>query len=141
MQVQSGETPMLTHSLVYSSVLFALLLSPLGKAGQEPEVDLERAEELLHCSIMASQLRWTGYLPMTFAFKAYEPCKQLKDIEERNQCSNPIRSITQRAKTEQRFTESDMTYCISLLGDEKETAQLREKLQEQQRMYYEKMAE
>lgn len=132
---------MLTHSLVYSSVLFALLLSPLGKAGQEPEVDLERAEELLHCSIMASQLRWTGYLPMTFAFKAYEPCKQLKDIEERNQCSNPIRSITQRAKTEQRFTESDMTYCISLLGDEKETAQLREKLQEQQRMYYEKMAE
>ncbi|AEX20663.1 hypothetical protein [Vibrio sp. EJY3] len=134
-------------SLVYSSILFSLLFSPLGNAEQEPEVDLERTEELLHCSFMANRLGWTGYLTMTFAFEAYKPfeaskpCGHLKDVDERNQCLIPIRSIYQRAKTEQRYTESDLDYCISLLGDEQQTAKLREKLKEQQQRYYEKVAE
>lgn len=46
---------MINKSLVYSYILFTLLFSPLGKAEQEPEVDVERADALLHCSIMAKQ--------------------------------------------------------------------------------------
>lgn len=132
---------MINKSLVYSSILFSLIFSPISKAEQEPEVDLERAEALLHCSIMAKQLKWTGYLPMSFAFEAYKPCKHLKEITQRNQCSDPIRSLAHKAKTEQRFTETDMDYCLNLLGNEQETAKIREELNEQQRLYYEKMAE
>lgn len=132
---------MINKSLVYSSILFSLLFSPLGNAEQEPEVDLERAEALLHCSIMAKQLKWTGYLPMSFAFEAYKPCKHLKEITQRNQCSAPIRSLAHKAKREQRFTQADMDYCLSLLGNEQETANIREELDEKQRLYYEKMAE
>ena len=132
---------MINKSLVYSSILFSLLFSPLGNSEQEPEVDLERAEALLHCSIMAKQLKWTGYLPMSFAFEAYKPCKHLKEITQRNQCSDPIRSLAHKAKREQRYTQADMDYCLSLLGNEQETANIREELNEQQRLYYEKMAE
>ncbi|MGI9895998.1 hypothetical protein ACKVMY_10565 [Vibrio natriegens] len=132
---------MINKSLVYSSILFSLIFSPISKAEQEPEVDLERAEALLHCSIMAKQLKWTGYLPMSFAFEAYKPCKPLKEITQRNQCSDPIRSLAHKAKREQRFTQADMDYCLSLLGNEQETANIREELNEQQRLYYEKMAE
>ena len=132
---------MINKSLVYSSILFALIFSPLGKAEKEPEVDLERAEALLHCSIMAKQLKWTGYLPMSFAFEAYTPCKHLEEITQRNQCSDPIRSLAHKAKRERRFTQTDMDYCLSLLGNEQETANIREELNEQQRLYYEKMAE
>ncbi|NVC92158.1 hypothetical protein FC650_00580 [Vibrio natriegens] len=138
---------MFDRILLHGSILFALLFSPLNNAEQEPEVDLERTEELLHCSFMANRLGWTGYLTMTFALEAYKPfeaskpCGHLKDVDERNQCLIPIRSIYQRAKTEQRFTESDLNYCISLLGDEQQTAKLRERLKEQQQRYYEKVAE
>ncbi|MGP8308132.1 hypothetical protein [Vibrio sp. YIC-376] len=138
---------MINQPLTYCALLLTLLFSPLSKAELEPEVDLERTEELLHCSFMANRLGWTGYLSMTFAFEAYKPfkapkpCGHLKDVDERNQCLIPIRSIVQRAKTEQRFTESDLDYCISLLGDEQETAKLRKELGERQRRYYEKVAE
>lgn len=94
---------MIDRFLLHCSILFTLLLSPLGKAELEPEVDLERAEELLHCSVMAHQLKWTGYLTMTFAFKAYKPCKHLKEITERNQCSDPIRSLAHKTKRDQRL--------------------------------------
>lgn len=132
---------MFDRILLHGSILCALLFSPLNNAEQEPEVDLGRAEDLMHCSIMTKQLKWTGYLPMSFAFEAYKPCKHLKDITQRNQCSNPIRSLAHKAKREQRFTESDLNYCISLLGDEQQTAKLRERLKEQQQRYYEKVAE
>ncbi|UYI47261.1 hypothetical protein OFO16_00740 [Vibrio natriegens] len=122
-------------------MLVALLFSPFGNAEQEPEVDLGRAEDLMHCSIMTKQLKWTGYLPMSFAFEAYKPCKHLKDITQRNQCSNPIRSLAHKAKREQRFTQTDMNYCLSLIGNEMETEKIRQELNEQQRLYYEKMAE
>ncbi|MDV6253291.1 hypothetical protein [Vibrio sp. EA2] len=132
---------MISKSLICSSILFTLFLSPLSKAELEPEVDLERAEELMHCSVMSHQLKWTGYLTMYFAFEAYKPCKHLKDIRERNQCSHPIRSLFHKAEKEQRFTEADMDYCIGLLGNEQETKQIREDLGERQRRYYETVAE
>ena len=132
---------MFNHILLHVSILVALLFSPLSNAEQEPEADLGRAEDLMHCSIMTKQLKWTGYLPMSFAFEAYKPCKHLKDITQRNQCSNPIRSLAHKAKREQRFTQTDMDYCLSLLGNEMETKQIRRELNEQQRLYYEKMAE
>lgn len=129
-------------SIVYFSMAACwLLCSPLGNAEQEPEVDLGLAEDLMHCSIMTKQLKWTGYLPMSFAFEAYKPCKHLKDITQRNQCSNPIRSLAHKAKREQRFTQTDMDYCLSLIGNEMETEKIRQELNEQQRLYYEKMAE
>lgn len=131
---------MFNRILLHVSILVALLFSPLSIAEQEPEVDLGRAEDLMHCSIMTKQLKWTGYLPMSFAFEAYKPCKHLKDITQRNQCSNPIRSLAHKAK-EQRFTQTDMDYCLSLLGNEMETEKIRQELNEQQRLYYEKMAE
>lgn len=132
---------MFNRVLLHGSMLVALLFSPLSNAEQEPEVDLGRAEDLMHCSIMTKQLKWTGYLPMSFAFEAYKPCKHLKDITQRNQCSNPIRSLAHKAKREQRFTQTDMDYCLSLLGNEMETKKIRQELNEQQRLYYEKMAE
>ncbi|MGY0616874.1 hypothetical protein [Vibrio sp. FJH11] len=132
---------MIARFLLHCALVCALLLSPLSKAELEPEVDLERTEELLHCSVMSHQLKWTGYLTMYFAFEAYKPCKHIKDIRQRNQCSQPIRSLSHKAEKEQRFTEADIDYCIGLLGNEQETKQIREELNEQQRLYYEKMAE
>ncbi|WMN87457.1 hypothetical protein NI382_00760 [Vibrio parahaemolyticus] len=107
---------MFNRILLHVSILVALLFSPLSIAEQEPEVDLGRAEDLMHCSIMTKQLKWTGYLPMSFAFEAYKPCKHLKDITQRNQCSNPIRSSLTKPKESNALHK--LTWTIALACSE-----------------------
>ncbi|MCF7361713.1 hypothetical protein L3V23_06440 [Vibrio sp. A1-b2] len=125
------------YKVLFYGTLFSSCTFP-SVSYSASKVNMFLAEELLHCSIMTGDLRWPGYLTMTFAMLAYKPCQDIKDIEERNKCSNPIRSRANRAKEEKLFSESDMDYCLNLISNDVDTVKLRNLLKEQKAQYYKK---